>query len=241
MFCPFCGHENATAAQFCIECGKPLTPSGTTGQPAPRPSMGRGRGGLVLVFGVLSLAAFGPLAGIPAWIMGHKDLRKIRAGTLDPSQQSTTKAGMILGIIGTFVSPVAIIVFGIALAVGLSMFTAQSMGANRDAIIDDLETLAVHAHDYRIRPASRKGGDGSYEGYQIPEYLQKNDNGKYELLGATKTTVTFKGVSRQGYGSVTGTFGAEGELIGRYEFTGDFDGGWPPEREPQEVEYWSLE
>ncbi len=55
-----------------------------------------------------------------------------------------------------------VIIVGIAIAVGLSMFTAQSIGAQRDAIISDITNLAANAYQHRIRPASMGGGGGAY-------------------------------------------------------------------------------
>ncbi|MCX5729611.1 MAG: hypothetical protein NTZ28_12390, partial [Nitrospirae bacterium] len=47
-----------------------------------------------------------------------------------------------------------VIIVGIAIAVGLSLFSAQSVQSNRDAIINDLNNLAAQAYQYRIRPTS---------------------------------------------------------------------------------------
>jgi hypothetical protein len=42
--------------------------------------------------GILSIVLCAPI-GIPAWIMGNTDMRKIREGTMDPEGESTTQAG----------------------------------------------------------------------------------------------------------------------------------------------------
>jgi hypothetical protein len=67
------------------------------------------RGGTVLILGVvglgLSLMGWPGVAGLPigitAWVMAQGDLRKIRAGEMDPGGHSLTRAGRICGIIGT--------------------------------------------------------------------------------------------------------------------------------------------
>ena len=41
-----------------------------------------------------------------------------------------------------------VIIVGIAIAVGLSMFSAQSVGANKDAIINGLNKLAADSYQY---------------------------------------------------------------------------------------------
>ena len=53
-----------------------------------------------------------------------------------------------------------VIIVGIAIAVGLSLFSAQSIQANKDAIINDLNNLAANAYQYRIRPTTMGGGGG---------------------------------------------------------------------------------
>lgn len=58
------------------------------------------RSAIVLVLGVLSLIICAPL-GIAAWVMGAGDLREMDAGLRVADGRSTTKAGMICGIIGT--------------------------------------------------------------------------------------------------------------------------------------------
>ena len=37
-----------------------------------------GRGGLILTLGILSIVLLGFFLGIPAWVMGNRDLKKIR-------------------------------------------------------------------------------------------------------------------------------------------------------------------
>ena len=115
-----------------------------------------------------------------------------------------------------------VIIVGIAIAVGLSMFTAQSVGANRDAIISDLTNMAANAYQYRIRPTTMGGGGGSYVGYGIPPSLVSNENGSYALNGAaTATTVSFTGTSAQyTTDTVTGTYGSDGKLSGSFSFAG---------------------
>lgn len=82
-----------------------------------------GRGTLILVLGILSITLLGPLGGIPAWIMGRKDLKKIKLGIISESEKTTTKTGMILGIIGTFLL-LGMVIFGILVVVGINLFAA---------------------------------------------------------------------------------------------------------------------
>jgi hypothetical protein len=61
------------------------------------------RGVLILVFGIVSLVLglLGLPFGIAAWIMGHRDLKKMSAGAMDPEGRGLTLAGKICGLIGT--------------------------------------------------------------------------------------------------------------------------------------------
>ncbi|MCI0707002.1 MAG: hypothetical protein L0Y80_05925 [Ignavibacteriae bacterium] len=93
-----------------------------------------------------------------------------------------------------------VIIVGIAIAVGLSMFSSQSISSNKDAIINDLNNLFANAYQYRIRPASMGGGGGSYAGYKIPATLSENENGTYVTTPSPVTdpnAVVFAAVSTQ--------------------------------------------
>jgi hypothetical protein len=114
-----------------------------------------------------------------------------------------------------------VIIVGIAIAVGLSMFTAQSVGANRDAIIADLTNLAANAYQHRIRPTTMGGGGGDYSTYTIPPSLASNENGTYSLGTVNATSIQFTGTSAQYTAdSVTGTYGPDGKLTGSFTFSG---------------------
>jgi len=95
-----------------------------------------------------------------------------------------------------------VIIVGIAIAVGLSLFSAQSVQSNHDAIINDLNNIAANAYQHYIRPASMGGGANSYDGtgatgaaaYAIPSRMQTNENGTYSPVN-TATTCTVTGSS----------------------------------------------
>jgi hypothetical protein len=58
------------------------------------------RATLILVLGILGLVACQPL-GIAAWLMGAADLKKMQAGVMDRSGESTTQIGYVLGIVSS--------------------------------------------------------------------------------------------------------------------------------------------
>jgi hypothetical protein len=70
------------------------------------------RGGMILAFGILALLPTGGLGiifGPLAWIMGNADLKEMRAGRMDPSGESQTNTGRILGMIATILQIVAVL------------------------------------------------------------------------------------------------------------------------------------
>ena len=67
------------------------------------------RGAMVLVFGILGLIVCGAL-GIFAWVMGKRDLDLISRGLMDREGEGLTRAGYILGIIGTILFMIQLLV-----------------------------------------------------------------------------------------------------------------------------------
>ncbi len=209
MFCTACGHQNETNAKFCLSCGKPLSVINkqvlnNSPQASPK-DLEPGRGGLILTLGILSLVLLGPILGIPAWIMGHRDLKKIRAGIIAISQQSSTNSGRILGIIGTFVSPFIIIV-GIAVAVGITMFRTNAVSANRDALVVDMTNIAARAQQFYRRPVSMGGGGGVFDDSKGGDYMfhsafTLSDREKSNPNGTYSVTVTAQQVIITGIGT----------------------------------------
>ena len=79
----------------------------------------------------------------------------------------------------------SVILVGIAIAVGITMFRAQARNSNLDGIISDLNNLGNMAYQYKIRPTGMMGGGGFYDGFDeentgyyanLPEEMQQTDN-----------------------------------------------------------------
>jgi hypothetical protein len=120
----------------------------------------------------------------------------------------------------------AVLIIGIAIAIGVSLFTAQSVESNRDAIIDDINNLNADAYEFYIRPVSMGGGGGSFSGgtgYIISTKMASNDNGTYVPTIIDATHIKFVGTSAAGNGTVTNTFDATtGKVAGNYTYSGAF-------------------
>jgi hypothetical protein len=131
--CPFCRERNRSGASRCRHCGKDLEAE-EDDRPWERSGVVRRdcephRGGIVLTLGITSIvlgvagipfflcwglgaipAVLGLGLGIPAWIMGHRDLAMMREGVKDPAGRGSTQGGWICGIIGTCVSAVLLLI-----------------------------------------------------------------------------------------------------------------------------------
>ena len=88
-----------------------------------------------------------------------------------------------------------VIIVGIAIAVGVSQFSAQSIEANKDGITSSVTNIAANAYQFKIRPTALGGGSNTYTGYAIPSKMVKDDNGTYALGTLTSGSVQIKGTS----------------------------------------------
>ena len=139
-----------------------------------------------------------------------------KSALIAAGQKGLTRSGMILGIIGTFVTLLVII------AVGVSLFRAQSVVSNKDALINDLNNLAAFSYQYRIRPTSMEGGNGAYTGLTMPEQLGTNENGTFTFTVIGPDEVKIKAVSKQVEGAaIETTLDGDGRL-GNWTYFGKF-------------------
>lgn len=117
---------------------------------------------------------------------------------------------------------VGVIIVGLAIAVGIGLFSAQSVAYNRDAMIHDLNMIAQSSYQFRISLRRLGGGEGDYSNYVIPPQMRQNSNGRYSVIDAQVNTVELKGVSvADSSNSITVTVDSNGKL-GTLTFAGDF-------------------
>jgi len=81
-----------------------------------------------------------------------------------------------------FLILLGVIVVGTAIVVGMNAFTANSSQANRDAVIADLTSLASLAQEYYNKPASKKGVENSFIGWNVPPEIDTTGNGIYTAV-----------------------------------------------------------
>ena len=93
------------------------------------------RGTMILVLGLLGILVCAPLA-IAAWVMGSGDLKKIKAGQMDPEGESSTRIGYILGIVTT-----VLMIIGVIIVIGMFALGAAFFGAAADAQQDAFQKM----------------------------------------------------------------------------------------------------
>ncbi len=109
-----------------------------------------------------------------------------------------------------------VIVVGIAVAVGITMFKDNAISANRDAVVNDLVNLAARAQQYYRRPTDLGGGQGKFDAITLqhltnvpagaPSY--GNANGTYSLGAIVNGTGANGSVEIVGIGSEIGNDGS---------------------------------
>jgi hypothetical protein len=115
------------------------------------------------------------------------------------------------------------IVVGIAIAVGLVLFSADAILAERDAIIQDITIILANARAYYARPSNMGGGGNSFMSYSIPARLSSNENGSYMRAVIDARTLTLTGYSANNVDNyMKATFtAADGKID--WIFYGEFD------------------
>ena len=95
-----------------------------------------------------------------------------------------------------------VIVVGIAVVVGINLFNANAVSANRDGVVSDLNNLGAMAQQFYKKPTSMGGGGNSFSTakgatspWAIAAELDTTANGNYVA------TVNDQSVTIQGYGT----------------------------------------
>jgi len=84
---------------------------------------------------------------------------------------------------------VGVIILGVAVAVGITMFRDQAAASNRDSVSNDVVYLASKAQEYYRKPQALGGGQKSFNGMTLMRLTNKsaNANGTYDLESAPIT------------------------------------------------------
>ena len=118
-----------------------------------------------------------------------------------------------------------VIIVGIAIAVGITLFGSSSISSNKDAIVADINNIAANAFQYKIRPSTMGGGGGTYGGYKVPVIFQPNDNGSYGPISAVSAgakSFTITGDSKPYPGSAISAVIDSTGVLTSFTYTGEF-------------------
>ncbi len=99
----------------------------------------------------------------------------------------------------------AVIIVGVAIAVGITMFSSQAYNSNRQAVASELTNYASQVIQFWKTPASLGGGGNRTANLtvtKIADYIAfndtndsiTNDNGEFRVISVAGTVVTLKGL-----------------------------------------------
>lgn len=84
-----------------------------------------------------------------------------------------------------------IIIVGIAVYTGITLFSVNAAEAKRNNVTNELVNLAAMAQGYYLRPTTMGGGSHSFLGWKIPGQLKVTANGSYtETVSDDSVVVT---------------------------------------------------
>lgn len=101
-----------------------------------------------------------------------------------------------------------VIIVGIAVVVGINVFTASSLEANKSALVADLQTIASMSQQYYRKPTAMGGGGNTFTGWTVPSALTRTANMSADVVA----TVAAQTVSLKATGTEDGSDGAKGTV-----------------------------
>jgi len=92
-----------------------------------------------------------------------------------------------------------VIVVGIAVVVGINLFSANALSSNRDSITADLTNLGTMAQQYYRKPTAMGGGGNTFTGWTIPTHTDTTPNGVYSAtISGQSITIVGTGTEMNG-------------------------------------------
>jgi len=95
---------------------------------------------------------------------------------------------------------VGVIVIGVIIAAGITLFQDHAAATNRDAIANDLVHAATVAQVYWRKPKIMGGGGSSFVGFNLRTAFLTlaNEDANFDINGAaTDSTITLEGVGHE--------------------------------------------
>ena len=91
------------------------------------------------------------------------------------------------------------IIVGVAIVVGVNMFSTSAVNANRDAVVQDCMTLATRAQQWYRTPAILGGGGRQWTGIHVDKlrFPSSNENGESYSIAVSGTNAQISATGRE--------------------------------------------
>lgn len=91
-----------------------------------------------------------------------------------------------------------VVIVGIAIAVGISMFRSSGTDMIRSAVVSDLNYYAGKAKEYYWKPIMLGGGNRSFENITLGRLMlnPENEHGIYSIVSTSKDQMVMQGVGK---------------------------------------------
>lgn len=106
-----------------------------------------------------------------------------------------------------------VIIVGIAVVVGINVFTASSIEANKSALVADLQTIGSMAQQYYRKPTAMGGGGNTFTGWEVAPSLKRTANMSADI----SATVAADAIQLLATGTEDGSGGSK--ITVRMDFT----------------------
>ena len=91
----------------------------------------------------------------------------------------------------------SVIVVGLAIAVGIILFTTNAVEQKRNEIINECALLASDAQTYFRRPTALGGGEKSFVGWKVPSQYTSTEAGFFISAVISKDEVIITGTGNE--------------------------------------------
>lgn len=109
-----------------------------------------------------------------------------------------------------------IIIIGLSIIVGITMFTGNAIEVKRNNLINDCITLATFAQQHYKKPLSIGGGGNTFDGssggtkWTVPNSMIENADGRFYVKEIKPQSLELRGVGNE---VVTGTDSVEIKMV----------------------------
>jgi hypothetical protein len=147
--CPGCGQRilipdqrNKTMLAKVIDDGPPPHPPSLASRPVPAPVLADivdeddvavepSHGTAILVMGLVGMFTLPFIFGPITWLWADEELRKMKAGRMDPEGKANTETGRLMGIISTVIGVIAVVLIFLYCAGVSILFRVFGAAANK--------------------------------------------------------------------------------------------------------------